>query len=163
MQENYFHHHLYSSYNNFKEVSLANQWLKQSDILPLIEKLNGNNLFTIEKAGSSVENRDIYLISAGQGKTKILFWSQMHGDESTATMAIFDLFNFLKADDDFNSIRKKILSDSTLYFVPMLNPDGAEKRIPRDPGFHFHCGCLCRFNLQFRQVFIIKYSRKTET
>ena len=127
MQENYFHHHLYSSYNNFKEVSLANQWLKQSDILPLIEKLKGNNLFTIEKAGSSVENKDIFLISAGQGKTKILFWSQMHGDESTATMAIFDLFNFLKADDDFNSIRKKILSDSTLYFVPMLNPDGAEK------------------------------------
>ncbi len=51
----------------------------------------------------------------------------MHGDESTATMALLDIFNFLSADDNFNKLRKQILSELTIYFIPMLNPDGAEK------------------------------------
>jgi hypothetical protein len=107
-------------------MSFTGRWLRYSDILPIIEKLKENSIFTIERAGNSAEKREIYLISAGQGKTKVLFWSQMHGDESTATMAIFDILNFLKSDDEFNSIRKKILNETTLYFIPMLNPDGAE-------------------------------------
>jgi len=127
MQENYFHHHLFSCYNNFRENSLSGRWIRHEDILPLVDRIKSNKIFKVEKAGMSAEKRDIFLISAGQGKTKILFWSQMHGDESTATMAIFDIFNFLKADDEFNAIRNKILNDTTLYFIPMLNPDGAEK------------------------------------
>ena len=52
----------------------------------------------------------------------------MHGDESTATMAIFDMFNFLTASGDgFDDFRKELAEKTTLYFVPMLNPDGAER------------------------------------
>jgi hypothetical protein len=52
----------------------------------------------------------------------------MHGDEATATMALFDIFNFLTASgDEFDSLRQTILTNTTLYFIPMLNPDGAER------------------------------------
>jgi hypothetical protein len=51
----------------------------------------------------------------------------MHGDESTATMAIFDIFNFLSGSDGFDSVREKIFKNASLYFLPMVNPDGAEQ------------------------------------
>lgn len=51
----------------------------------------------------------------------------MHGDESTATMALFDIFNFLASENDqFDSIRTIIREKTQLSFIPMLNPDGAE-------------------------------------
>ena len=56
----------------------------------------------------------------------MFLWSQMHGDESTATMALFDIINFLSADDDFNPCRRKFKRKLTLYLMPMVNPDGAE-------------------------------------
>ncbi|HEY5822795.1 MAG TPA: M14 family zinc carboxypeptidase, partial [Cyclobacteriaceae bacterium] len=65
-------------------------------------------------------------LTLGNGKIKVLMWSQMHGDESTATMALFDLFNFFSAHDEFDSFRKEILDNLELHFVPMINPDGAQ-------------------------------------
>jgi hypothetical protein len=51
----------------------------------------------------------------------------MHGNESTATMALFDMFNFFASKDTENqALRNSILTNCTLYFIPMLNPDGAE-------------------------------------
>jgi hypothetical protein len=41
-------------------------------------------------------------------------------------MAIMDLFRFFAADDELNDFRESLLQGLTLYFVPMLNPDGAE-------------------------------------
>ena len=49
----------------------------------------------------------------------------MHGDEPTATQAIFDILNFLDSDD-FGQEKQAILNNCTLHFLPMLNPDGAE-------------------------------------
>jgi len=48
----------------------------------------------------------------------------MHGDEPTATAAIFDLLKFFSADDEFNKIRELLLNKLTFHFIPMLNPDG---------------------------------------
>jgi hypothetical protein len=94
--------------------------------MPLIEKLRHNGKFVVHKLGESVEKKELFLIKIGTGKTKIFLWSQMHGDESTATMALFDIFNFFSSNDFLNEIRDKILSETTLYFLPMVNPDGAE-------------------------------------
>lgn len=117
---------LYHSYSRYKEKKLNTRRFKHSDIIPIINKLKNINIFTVNKAGSSIEGRDIFLISLGSGRKKIFLWSQMHGDESTATMAIFDIFNFFNLDDDFNAIKTSILKKLTLYFLPMVNPDGAE-------------------------------------
>ena len=117
---------LSSSYNNFLEEALTTRRFKHSDIKPLIDRLKNDTLFTVKQAGQSVQNREIYLISLGTGSTKVFLWSQMHGDESTATMALFDIFNFFTQNSQFDDFKKEMLEKLTLYFMPMVNPDGAE-------------------------------------
>jgi len=51
----------------------------------------------------------------------------MHGDESTATLALLDFLNFMIADDEFSNLRNELLEKVTFYIIPMLNPDGAER------------------------------------
>lgn len=118
--------HIYNSYFNYIENGFINKRFKHADVKRKIKSIKQNKLFNVEVAGKSLEGREIFLVSLGTGKTKILLWSQMHGDESTATMALFDLFNFFEADDEFNKFRKQILKKLTICFIPMLNPDGAE-------------------------------------
>jgi hypothetical protein len=50
----------------------------------------------------------------------------MHGDEATATMALFDLMNLLELNGEFKEINELLNKKCTLYILPMLNPDGAE-------------------------------------
>lgn len=95
--------------------------------MPLIAELEKQFGFTVAMAGYSVEKREIFHIRWGSGSLNVLLWSQMHGNESTATMALLDLFRFLQDDDDFNELRNLLNSRLTLHFLPMLNPDGAEK------------------------------------
>ena len=97
---------LYNSYENFKEKSLENRRFKHSDIVPLIEQLQNKNIFKVDKVGKSIEGRDIYLISLGTGKTKVFLWSQMHGDEPTATAALFDIFNLFLDDSAYPGVEK---------------------------------------------------------
>ncbi len=119
---------LFDAYDNYKELALTKRRFKHSDILPLIRQ------FSFEKSiiGESFEGREIFKINLGQGKRRILLWSQMHGNEATATMAIFDILNFLTSQEDyFQDFRKEILENMELHFVPMLNPDGAERFVRR--------------------------------
>jgi hypothetical protein len=127
MAQNYdFEQHLYQSYEKYKENSLTHRRFKYSDITPLIDKLKHQKGFTVKVVGKSVERRELKLITIGHGKKKIFMWSQMHGDEPTATAALFDIFNFINdpANKDFC---KALFDRVTLYFLPMVNPDGAER------------------------------------
>ena len=126
-QENQLAWNLYNTYETFKEKTLTNRRFKHSDIVPLIEHLKNKKIFGVDKVGKSVEGRDIYLISIGSGKTKVFLWSQMHGDEPTATAALFDMFNFFSDEDGFSDFKKSLLSNLSIYFIPMVNPDGAEQ------------------------------------
>jgi hypothetical protein len=117
---------LYYSHENFKEKSLTNRRFKHSDIIPLIEQSKNNKIFKVDKVGTSAEGRDINLISVGNGNKKVFLWSQMHGDESTATAAIFDILNFFTAESEFVEFKNLLLANLTISFLPMLNPDGAE-------------------------------------
>ncbi len=128
IQEENYDDRLFSSHSRYKEVAIQNRRFKQSAILPLIEKRKSGTLFEVSEAGKSFEGRSIQMLKAGKGSTGVLLWSQMHGDEPTATMAIFDILNFLEArNDGLDALRNRILEKTTLYFLPMLNPDGAEK------------------------------------
>lgn len=55
----------------------------------------------------------------------MLLWSQMHGDEATASMALADVFRFL-AEASGDPLRERLRERLRIVFVPMLNPDGAE-------------------------------------
>ena len=113
-------------YEQYKAPGLEKRRTAQADILPLIETLPA--MFHAAGVGLSFEDRTLYGIRAGRGATRVLAWSQMHGDESTATRSIFDLCRFL-ADDSaaFADVRQAILSKLSLLIVPMLNPDGAQR------------------------------------
>ncbi len=127
MPQNYdFEQNLYQSYELYKENSLTHRRFKHSDIIPLIDKLKSKNGFTVKVIGKSVEGRELNLISIGKGKKKIFLWSQMHGDEPTATAALFDIFNFI-SDSTNKLFCKELFERVTLYFLPMVNPDGAER------------------------------------
>jgi hypothetical protein len=78
-----------------------------------------------EEIGKSLQGRSIRTVTFGDGKTKVLLWSQMHGDESTATMALADIFNYLAAPGN-DAIRDRLKKGLTIVFIPMLNPDGAQ-------------------------------------
>jgi hypothetical protein len=116
---------IYDSYENYKETSLDNRRIKHHELQPLIDNYRGNTKFLVNKVGESIQGRDLNLITIGSGTTNIFLWSQMHGNEPTATQAIFDLLNFFDSND-FEMEKKSILDNLTLHFLPMLNPDGAE-------------------------------------
>jgi hypothetical protein len=119
---------LMQAHDQYKESTITNRRFKHKTIQPLIAKRSFNKAYEISSVGESFEGRSISMIKVGNGPRKIMAWSQMHGDEPTATMATFDILNFLDAKNDgFDKLRKTILDSTTIYFVPMLNPDGAEK------------------------------------
>jgi hypothetical protein len=84
------------------------------------------DLFSLEEIGRSVEGRAIYHIAFGRGPFTVLLWSQMHGDEPTATSALFDLFEYVRRHRTDPAVAR-MLSALTVHAVPMLNPDGAER------------------------------------
>ncbi|KAF1692321.1 peptidase M14 [Pseudoxanthomonas koreensis] len=82
--------------------------------------------FRSEDIGRSVEGRPLRHLRWGTGKTRVLLWSQMHGDESTGTMALADLFAFLGQHPD-HPVAARLRANTTLHVLPMLNPDGAAR------------------------------------
>ena len=105
-----------------KENDLFGKWITFKNIEPLFKK--HKSLFQINQLGFSEQERPIYTLKIGSGKKKILLWSQMHGNESTGTRALFDLFNCFS--NSSKSEFETILKECTLLFIPMLNPDGAQ-------------------------------------
>lgn len=116
---------LEAAFNQFKEPAITHRRFKHADIQPLIEKHKG--AFEVSELGKSIEGKSISNLKWGEGKAKVMLWSQMHGNESTATMALFDLFNFLGASgDEYDELRNTLKTQLNLSFIPMLNPDGAD-------------------------------------
>ncbi|PZD79267.1 M14 family zinc carboxypeptidase [Mesonia sp. K7] len=107
-----------SLHQNFKEAQLAGRYLPIEVLESLV--INLPSVFEVRELGKSVEGRNIYTVKVGSGKTKILVWSQMHGNESTTTKAVFDFFNFLANAEE----AKEILDHTTFLVIPYLNPDG---------------------------------------
>jgi Zinc carboxypeptidase len=106
-------------YNSNKQQKLFGRYITLEDIEPILFELNTNN--QLQTVGFSVQNNPIYSYTIGSGKTKVLIWSQMHGNESTTTKAIFDFLNVLQLD-----FGNHYENNFTFCIVPMLNPDGAK-------------------------------------
>ena len=102
------------------EINLKGRYITLNDIEPVLMKYNSDNQVII--IGQSVLGNPIYKYELGTGKTKVLLWSQMHGNESTTTKALFDFLNLLNSNSD---LAKNLLSEFSFCCLPMLNPDGA--------------------------------------
>jgi len=107
-------------YNSFKEHKLQGRYITNTHIKPLNDQ--HENIIEIQKVGLSVQKKTISSYVFGTGEKRILVWSQMHGNESTTTKALFDFFNRLHIDDE---LTKQLLSVCTFCIIPILNPDGA--------------------------------------
>ena len=111
---------LNSLFEKHREPQLFGRYIHNDSIEPLLKKLPLK--FKIDIIGKSVLKKNIYSVTVGTGKTKVFMWSQMHGNESTTTKAIFDIFNTFC---DSSTISEQILNECTIKVICILNPDGA--------------------------------------
>jgi hypothetical protein len=101
--------------------------LRHSQLMESLQRLETRHKgdLSVQEIGQSVLGRPIQLVTLGKGKEKILLWSQMHGDEPSATPALLDIASYLLEHAD-DPVARSILDKYTLLMIPMLNPDGAE-------------------------------------
>ncbi len=81
--------------------------------------------------GVSSNGRKIYSIKLGNFRESMLYVASVHGNEYITTPVILrfieDLCHHITLDSNFCGIDMNLaLSTRSLYFVPMLNPDGCE-------------------------------------
>jgi hypothetical protein len=102
--------------------------LRHADVESRLKAVRGAtpDLFSIEEIGTSIEGRSINHLWFGRGAFRVLLWSQMHGDEPTATAALFDVLEYVRRHRSEPHVRH-MLEALTVHLVPMLNPDGAER------------------------------------
>jgi len=108
-------------FSQYQTDELSGRYITLEHIEPLLNRRNTDNQLSV--IGYSVENRPIYNYVIGTGKNRMLLWSQMHGNESTTTKAVFDLLNLLHSNTE---IGNKYLENFTFCILPIVNPDGAK-------------------------------------
>lgn len=111
-------------YSSFKNEAILGRFLSFTELSPQLEKLQQH--FEITEIGHSFLNIPIHSIKIGNGPLKILAWSQMHGNETTTTKSLLDLFNLFSGKVSSPEV-EKILDKCTFLVIPMLNPDGAAR------------------------------------
>ena len=102
--------------------------LRHEDVVEALERVRRNapDLIRVEQIGASVEGRAINHVWLGRGSLKVLLWSQMHGDEPTATVALLDVLEFIRRHRE-EPLVVELLERLEIHIVPMLNPDGAAR------------------------------------
>jgi hypothetical protein len=115
---------LFAEWGRQRVTNLDPALVKHADLKKYLSELRAKGV-PVTEVGRSLAGREIYQMEFGRGPLKVFMWSQMHGDEPTATSALIDLFAYLRRNRGLawvKSVEEKI----TLRAVPMLNPDGAE-------------------------------------
>jgi len=108
-------------FHYFKNPNFPNRYISPK----VLENFLQTNLSDyISQIGTSYLEKPIYMLSIGSGETRVLAWSQMHGNESNATHAILDLLISLEKQ---SNLKEELFSKISLDFIFMLNPDGSEK------------------------------------
>ncbi|PKA84086.1 zinc carboxypeptidase [Ulvibacter sp. MAR_2010_11] len=112
-------------YSSHFEHQLKGRYITLEHIFPLLEKYK--SLYSVEVVGTSEMGHDISMLKVGSGNKIVLAWSQMHGNEATTTKAIFDFLKFLSQKQHFITEIEQFLETFTIYILPLLNPDGAQR------------------------------------
>lgn len=110
----YYH----TNYKAYKVNEVNHRYITNAHITPFLNNLS--NRFIVSVLGYSENQRPIFGVKYGNGNKKILIWSQMHGNESTSTKALLDLFNTIENENE------AMFNACTLMVIPILNPDGAQ-------------------------------------
>jgi len=108
-------------YMPYSYESMLNDSVKLSQAHP--------DIISIDSIGKSVEGRDILLIKLGKGNRKIFLNGSHHAREYISTSLLMKMIDaYSKAYSNNEKFEgydvKKLLNEFTIYFVPMVNPDG---------------------------------------
>jgi hypothetical protein len=116
-------------YDTFRCVDVSPVTCRHAPVHAVIDRYlaRDGSVLRAETLGVSIEGRPIRMIRCGTGPVHVLLWSQMHGDETTATLALLDMFNLLSGPTASEGWMRAMLEGVTLHVIPMLNPDGAER------------------------------------
>lgn len=81
------------------------------------------------KIGSSVQGRALYALKVGTGSKEILMDASLHAREHMTTNVLLEMideytYHYLKGKKFSSMNVKTILSRVSIWFVPMMNPDG---------------------------------------
>ena len=108
-------------------TALAARRFTHAALWTALDPLLRSPSLSVTSIGASTQGRALRAITFGSGPVTVLLWSQMHGDESTATMALADLLAwFGESDGARDALRDGLATRLRIVMVPMLNPDGAE-------------------------------------
>lgn len=114
-------------FGEYFEHDIRYRWLRPHTLQDKLAKYKSDIALDWSLLGESEEGREIWAFKWGSGATKIALWTQMHGNESTATMAVVDLLNFFTGTKGLHKdLRKQLESSLCVHGILMLNPDGAE-------------------------------------
>ena len=120
--------YFYDQHPNYQEPALTKRRFSASTWENLINAWSASPHFTVTQIGQTTESKPIHEVRFGVGPIPVIAWSQMHGDEATATMALADIFRFLTLDTaEYRLIREKLHQKISIYVIPRLNADGAER------------------------------------
>lgn len=101
--------------------------LSPDDIHPRLPELAAHAGWTCIQSGESFLGRPIHSLRWGTGPLSVLAWSQMHGDEPTATASLLDVLSMF-AHPPLRPWLDTLKTKLCVTVVPMLNPDGAALR-----------------------------------
>ncbi len=87
------------------------------------------DLIQLITIGKSVDGRDIYAVRLGKGQTEILLSGSQHAREHMTTNLMMEMLETYTTSmhtgtsfAGFNT--KSVLQNASIWFVPMINPDG---------------------------------------
>jgi len=123
---------LWDAWPERRFVTTAGPCLRHAELAERLRALGARHpdRVSLESVGRSIEGREVQLVTLGRGPRRVMLWSQMHGDEPSATPALLDLVSTLLTLDAPE--HRLILERLTLLVLPMLNPDGAERYARRN-------------------------------
>jgi len=83
----------------------------------------------LETIGKSVEGRDLYALKVGTGKKEILMDGSLHAREHMTTNVLMEMIDsytghYLNKTYSAGYNVRQILEQTSIWFVPMVNPDG---------------------------------------
>ena len=118
---------LLKHYDSFKDPSLNQRRISDEKWNTLLNKWENLPNLKVKEIGKSFQNRSINEVQFGIGEIQVAAWSQMHGDEATATLALADIYTFLSNPlPDLRIIWEKIHQNINFHSIPQLNRDGAQ-------------------------------------
>ena len=100
----------------------------QEDLKKLKDKYS---FLQIETIGESVQKRAIQSVRIGTGQNEVMYSASIHANEYITTNVLMKFIEdfcdaYVRDDDIFEHSAKMIFNTSSIYIVPLLNPDGVE-------------------------------------